>query len=135
MIKALQEGRDVVLWPDADCKSKEVDGKLDLSSPGVQAMHWLAYRLGVHDGNAALLVEVIPWLADGWDLADEPRNGFDIHDALSRAWAPAVWDEDHLLDCGKIFRPWDKRYKGPFEGPMGQGRMIGHEERRRKVLA
>ena len=117
-MKALQDGLDVVCWPDAD-------------KVGVMAMHWLANHLGRHGASrdwgcgddrgdqGARLVEVLPWLPLAWDLADEPPEHFDVHRALVEAWTPVFWDELELLKAGKILRPWDKRYQGPFDGPVG----------------
>ena len=101
LLAVLAAGREVILWPDAD-------------RAGVECMDTLAanYLPG------ARVVEVFPWLApDGDDLADDlhGRRGWDwVRSRISESWYPSIVDLEEMLGSGRIFRPWDTRYCGPF---------------------
>lgn len=85
------QGREVVVWPDAD-------------TPGLEASRTLAARL-TQEGNPVRLVEppapIMAWIKPGktepggWDLADAPPAGVDLQSILEAA------------------RPW----QGPIAGP------------------
>ena len=58
------EGRDVILWPDAD-------------DPGRKAMDALAAKLSPIHAAAVAVVDVPADFPEGWDLADDPPAGWD----------------------------------------------------------
>jgi len=80
------EGRRVVVWPDAD-------------EPGRKAAAKIAH-LALEAGAASVRVVQVPRdFPDGWDLADGPPAGVDLH-ALLAAARPAGHEEAERRSAG-----------------------------------
>ena len=91
------DGKEVICWPDAD-------------RAGIECMQDLCEQ---HKGWR--LVEPLPWVEEGWDLADPTPPHVNVSELFNKAWTPSSWDIDYVMKSCVVFRPWDDRYKGPFQ--------------------